>query len=277
MAMLADTSSRHRGRHPQAHAHRCRGRGCHRRHARPGDRAGHPGYRQLLALADRQHGRRVWAIEGTGGYGAGLTRYLHGQAEQVGSWTGPSGPPAATAPVRPLGRGQGGPRGLGRDRLAQPRRPVTGRRCRCGWPPDARRFRPPPTQRQLHALVVAAPDSLRGRLRGLTTPRLVRSCGRLRQRTTWDVETARHRGQPVCAGPPHPTPEHRDRRAHRAITTLVRAWRPDLLTPTGVGPMVAAIVLCAVPCRPLPHRCRLRHAGWGRPHPASSGRRSGCG
>jgi transposase len=40
-------------------------------------------YRQLLALANRQHGRRVWAIEGTGGYGAGLTRSLHGQAEQV--------------------------------------------------------------------------------------------------------------------------------------------------------------------------------------------------
>jgi hypothetical protein len=29
------------------------------------------GYRQLLRLADRHDGRRVWAIEGTGGYGAG--------------------------------------------------------------------------------------------------------------------------------------------------------------------------------------------------------------
>jgi transposase len=41
------------------------------------------GYQQLLRFADRQDGRRVWAIEGTGGYGAGLTRFLHGQAEQV--------------------------------------------------------------------------------------------------------------------------------------------------------------------------------------------------
>lgn len=41
------------------------------------------GYRQLLALADQQPGQRVWAIEGTGGYGAGLTRYLQAQAEQV--------------------------------------------------------------------------------------------------------------------------------------------------------------------------------------------------
>jgi len=41
------------------------------------------GYQQLLRLADRQDGRRVWAIEGTGGYGAGLTRFLHGHAERV--------------------------------------------------------------------------------------------------------------------------------------------------------------------------------------------------
>jgi transposase len=41
------------------------------------------GYRQLLELADRHHGQRVWAIEGTGGYGAGLTRFLHAHQEQV--------------------------------------------------------------------------------------------------------------------------------------------------------------------------------------------------
>jgi hypothetical protein len=29
------------------------------------------GYQQLLQLASRQPGQRVWAIEGTGGYGAG--------------------------------------------------------------------------------------------------------------------------------------------------------------------------------------------------------------
>ena len=34
------------------------------------------GYRQLLQLARRQQGQRVWAIEGTGGYDAGLSRFL---------------------------------------------------------------------------------------------------------------------------------------------------------------------------------------------------------
>jgi hypothetical protein len=56
-------------------------------------------------------------------------------------------------------------------------------------------------QRQLHALVVAAPDPLRGQLRGLTTPRLVSTCGRLRQQAVWDTETCAPR--PACA--PWPT------------------------------------------------------------------------
>ena len=93
-------------------------------------------------------------------------------------------------------------------------------------------------QRQLHALVVAAPDPLRGRLRGLTTPRLVSTCGRLRQRATWEVETAAtvaslralaHRIQLLNSE----VAEHT-----RAITTLVRVWRPDLLGCCGVGPIV---------------------------------------
>ena len=53
---------------------------------------------------------------------------------------------------------------------------------------------------------------------------------------------------------------------------LVRAWRPDLLTRTGVGPVVAATVLCA-----WSHagRCRTDAAfamlGGAAPIPASSG------
>ena len=58
----------------------------------------------------------------------------------------------------------------------------------------------------------------------------------------------------------------------RAITTLVWVWRPDLLTPTGVGPIVAAIVLCAWS---HPGRCRSDAAfamlGGAAPIPASSG------
>ena len=53
---------------------------------------------------------------------------------------------------------------------------------------------------------------------------------------------------------------------HRqAILVLVRAWRPDLLARAGVGPIVAATVLCAwsIPAALMPPSpC------WaGRPHP----------
>ncbi|HEV2921460.1 MAG TPA: IS110 family transposase, partial [Actinomycetota bacterium] len=41
------------------------------------------GYQQLLELADQHHRQRVWAIESTGGYGAGLTRFLSAHHERV--------------------------------------------------------------------------------------------------------------------------------------------------------------------------------------------------
>ena len=42
------------------------------------------GYRRALRLARlRAPGRRVWALEGTGCYGAGLARFLVGRGERV--------------------------------------------------------------------------------------------------------------------------------------------------------------------------------------------------
>jgi transposase len=41
------------------------------------------GYQHLVELADRHPGVRVWAIEGTGTYGAGLTRHLQAWGERV--------------------------------------------------------------------------------------------------------------------------------------------------------------------------------------------------
>jgi transposase len=58
----------------------------------------------------------------------------------------------------------------------------------------------------------------------------------------------------------------------RAISALVRTWRPDLLGRCGVGPIVAAIVLCAWS---HPGRCPTEAAfamlGGAAPIPASSG------
>jgi transposase len=47
-------------------------------------RANGRGYRETLRFADRYAaGRRAWAIEGTGSYGAGLARYLAEHGETV--------------------------------------------------------------------------------------------------------------------------------------------------------------------------------------------------
>ncbi len=162
------------------------------------------GYQQLLLLAGRQPGRRVWAIEGTGGYGA------------------------KSDPI------------------------------------DA--------QRQLHALVTAAPETLRGRLPGLSTRELVTACARLRQRADFDAEAAATVASLRALARRIRALDTEAAEHTRAITKLVRAWRPDLLRRRGVGPMVAAILLCA-----WSHagRCRSDGAfamlGGAAPIPASSG------
>jgi len=232
------------------------------------------GYQQLRRLADRQDGRRVWAIEGTGGYGAGLTRFLQANAEQVVELDRPKRAARRHgAKSDPLDATRAAREALGRDQLAQPR--AAGHRAALSVRLAARRSAvqaATDAQRQLHALVVAAPDPLRERLRSLTTARLVATCGRLRQQAAWDVETAAtatslralaRRIQLLNAE----IVEHT-----RAISALVRAWRPELLTRCGVGPIVAAIVLCAWS---HPGRCGSDAAfamlGGAAPIPASSG------
>ena len=150
------------------------------------------GYRQLLRLADQHHGRRVWAIEGTGGYGAGLTRYLQANAEQVVELDRPKRAPRRHgAKSDPLDATRAAREVLGRDQLAQPR--ATGPRAALSVRLAARRSAVQAAgdaQRQLHALVIAAPEVLRERLRIRSTRQLVATCARLRVQASWDVETA---------------------------------------------------------------------------------------
>ena len=230
------------------------------------------GYQQLLA--SQQPAPRVWAIESTGGYGAGLTRFLHAHGEQVLELDRPKRTARRHgAKSDPLDAIRAAREALSRDQLAQPR--ATGHRAALSVRLAARRSAVQATtdaQRQLHALVVAAPDTLRERLRGLTTPRLVSTCGRLRLRATWDTETMATAASLRALARRIQLLDVEIADHSRAITTLVRAWRPELLTPCGVGPIVAAIVLCAWS---HPGRCRTDAAfamlGGAAPIPASSG------
>jgi transposase len=232
------------------------------------------GYQQLLQLAGRHQGQRMWAIEGTGGYGAGLTRFLHAHAEQVVELDRPKRTARRHgARSDPLDATRAAREALGRDQLAQPR--AAGQRAALQVRLTARRSAvqaATDAQRQLHALVVAAPDALRGRLRGLTTPRLVSACGRLRLRADLDPETAATVASLRALARRIQLLDAEIAEHTRAITTLVRAWRPDLLGRCGVGPIVAAIVLCAWS---HPGRCRTDAAfamlGGAAPIPASSG------
>jgi transposase len=225
-------------------------------------------------LADQHHGRRVWGIEGTGGYGAGLTRFLAAHAERVVELDRPKRAARRHgARSDPLDAVRAAREVLGRDRLAQPR--ATGPRAALSVRLAARRSAVQAAgdaQRQLHALVIAAPDVLGERLRIRSTRQLVTACARLRVQASWDVETATtaatlrslaRRIRELTA----------EAACHRqAIMVLVRAWRPDLLTQTGVGPIVAATILCAWS---HPGRCRSDAAfamlGGAAPIPASSG------
>jgi transposase len=232
------------------------------------------GYRELVAFAAEHAGLRAWAIEGTGGYGAGLTRHLAEQQELVVELDRPVRPKRrAGAKTDAIDAERAARDALGRTQLAQPKTGaeraalqmrLTARRAAVAAASDA--------QRQLLAMVITSPQRLRDRFRGQRTRAVIGTALRLRSTTTGDVEhdtaivvlrTLARRIRDLEAE----AAEH-----EKAIRLLVRSWRPDLLALQGVGPIVAATVLTAWS---HPGRCRNDAAfamlAGVSPIPASSG------
>jgi transposase len=95
------------------------------------------GYQELLGFAQTQvPGRRCWAVEGAGSYGAGLTAFLQARGERVVEVGRPTRPARRTGPrVTPwtpsARRGRRWPVIIRSLRAGV----ATGRRCRCCWPP----------------------------------------------------------------------------------------------------------------------------------------------
>ncbi|HVP75543.1 MAG TPA: transposase [Gaiellaceae bacterium] len=139
------------------------------------------GYRELLRVAERHApGRRAWAIEGTGSYGAGLGRFLasHGERVLEVSRT-PRGERRLRGKSDALDAVNTARAALASDTLALPRSGerreavrllLVARRSAV----DVRRE----ALTQLRAVIVTAPEPLRQELRRLSEGKLLDRCSR---------------------------------------------------------------------------------------------------
>ncbi len=232
------------------------------------------GYGDLVAMADRHSGLRAWSIEGAGGYGAGLARFLAERGELVIELDRPVRPARRNgAKSDALDTVRAGREALAREHLAQPRSEgeraalavlLTTRRSAV----DAVRV----SQQQLQAFVVTAPEVIRARFRGKTTKVMLNIAVQLRINPRWDLESRTYAG--VLRGLARRCRSlQAEALVHeKAIIEVIQSWRPDLLDESGVGPIVAATVLCA-----WSHPGRVRDEGafanlaGVAPIPASSG------
>jgi len=149
------------------------------------------GYRETLRFAGRYAaGRRAWAIEGTGSYGAGLARFLAGRGETVLEVSRtPSAERRLGGKDDTLDAARTARAALASDTLALPRSGeqrealrllLVARRSAV----DVRRE----ALTQLRGVIVTAPERLREELRGLPTGKLLHRCSRLRRSNAASVD-----------------------------------------------------------------------------------------
>jgi len=233
------------------------------------------GYGQAYRFAaEHAGGRRVWAVEGAGHYGAGLARHLSGRGERVLE--------AGRAP-RNERRLHGKDDGL--DAIRAARATLTGDELaspKAGQRQEALRLlmlarRSAVDVRrlalvQLRSVIVTCPDELRQDLRGLSQTRLVERCRLLRRSSsrTPDELAATLVLRTLARRIQSATEEAAELQTE--ILAHVRALAPTLLDEPGVGPIVAAQLIVS-----WSHKGRVRsEAAFARlagaaPIPASSG------
>ena len=236
------------------------------------------GYRQALRRVQRRAGgRRAWALEGSGSYGAGLARFLSSRGE-------------LTLEVERPRRGAQGLRSRRKsDALDAERAALTLLAGRAGQAPRLG----PATQalrallacregavrartaalNELRALLLLSPDELRERLQGHSRRKLLLACQALRPSACAESERAacalalRSLARRVLAL------EEEAALLERELSVRVQALAPALLARPGVGPIAAARLLCAwsAPGRVRSEAAFARLAGVA-PIPASSGK-----
>jgi len=230
------------------------------------------GYREALRFAAQYApGRRAWAIEGTGSYGAGLARLLAGRGETVLEL---SRTPRAERRLRGKDDSLDAARAaLAGETLALPRSGqrrealrllLLARRSAV----DVRRE----ALGQLRGVIVTAPDQLREELRRLPTGRLLERCRRLRRSSSASADELATRLVLRSLAHRIEAATLEAAELEQEILAHVRALTPQLLDEPGVGPIVAAQLIVA-----WSHRGRVRsEAAFARlagvaPVPASSG------
>jgi transposase len=205
------------------------------------------GYRRLLALANRQAvGRRAWAVEGTGSFGAGLATFLAQRGEPVLEIERPRRPRQKPGKSDQLDAIAAAREALADDKLAMPRARGAREALRIllSTREGALKAR---TQAlcQLHALVVGAPEVLRSRLRRLSTETLVTRCAQLRRQpeqslelqiTTQALRSIARRAQAL---------ETEAAECEKELIRLVDELAPVLIAQPGIGPICAAQIICA--------------------------------
>ena len=239
----------------------------------PADAAG---YRRLLAWLRSFGTVELVGVEGTGSYGAGLTRHLQEKGVQVVEVdrpnrqerrrAGKSDPLDAIEAARAAQSGRA--KGAAKNRNGNVEAIRVLRVARSSARKDRVR-----ALNQLRSLVSTAPEELRRELRGLSICRLVTKAASLRPNGRTDVLNATKLAMRSLAR------RVRDGEAEIAeldavLGPLVQATAPDLLTRAGLGPDTAGALLVAAGDNPerLRNEATFAHLCGASPLDASSGK-----
>jgi transposase len=235
------------------------------------------GYGELIAWAEG-FGRIVLVgVEGSGSYGAGLTRELRRRGMSVVEVNrsdepkrrraGKSDPIDAELAARCVLAGRHAGAAKGRDGIVEAIRALRVAKTGAVKAHSA-------ALNQLHALVDTAPEELRDRLRGLGPVALVETCARFRVigRALADPRVATKLALRSVAGRCQTLARERDR-LDRELASLVKQAAPGLLALVGVGPDHASQFLVTAGDNPERLGCEAAFAALcgAAPVPASSG------
>ena len=213
------------------------------------------GYRRLIAFGAAHGDRRLWAVEGTGTFGAGLCAALLGKDEAVVEVDRPQRPArragSKSDDIDAVRAARQAIAGIG---LSEPRSRGDREAIRVLLTTRAQAidFRTRAIC-AVHALVTSAPERLRERLRTLPLGELLATCAGMRGsacQTSEEFATtmamrATARRALAC--------QAEAAELETQLTALIRRMAPSLLEHVGIGPVVAAQLLVS-----WSHRGRVR-------------------